>query len=286
MLSNGTTSSRAGRVQPERRAAGAAARAGAGGAGGRGRCRRRGRRRGPARAPGRRGAGARRARRSLGGGVEDVLAGDAAAGAGAADRRRVEAALGHEPAHDRRRRARPAAVVGRRAPGAGAAAGSGAPVRRGRRCGAGSARRRRGRRCRLGLAARAAGAAPARARLGPRAAGRAAPVRARRRRRGAAAGAGGGVAAASPSTARRVPTSTVSPSGTRISVTHAGDGRGHLGVDLVGGDLEQRLVGLDVVADLLEPAGDRAFGDRLPQLGHRHVHMRTPRRVGRLARRV
>ena len=55
-------------------------------------------------------------------------------------------------------------------------------------------------------------------------------------------------------------------------MTHPGDGRGHLGVDLVGRDLEQRLVGVDVLADLLEPAGDRAFRDRLPQLGHRHVH--------------
>ena len=47
-------------------------------------------------------------------------------------------------------------------------------------------------------------------------------------------------------------------------------GRGNLGVDLVGRDLEQRLVALDLVADLLHPADDRAFGDRLPHLGHDH----------------
>jgi hypothetical protein len=51
---------------------------------------------------------------------------------------------------------------------------------------------------------------------------------------------------------------------------HAGDGGGDLGVDLVGGHLEQGLVGLDLVALLLEPAGDGALGDRLAQLGHGH----------------
>ena len=62
--------------------------------------------------------------------------------------------------------------------------------------------------------------------------------------------------------------------GARLAVVGDGaaGGCGHLGVDLVGRDLEQRLVGVDVVADLLQPAGDRAFRDRLPQLGHRHVH--------------
>ena len=55
----------------------------------------------------------------------------------------------------------------------------------------------------------------------------------------------------------------------------AGDGRGDLGVDLVGGDLEQRLVDGDLVADLLQPAGDGAFGDGLAECGEgdwsRHV---------------
>ena len=49
----------------------------------------------------------------------------------------------------------------------------------------------------------------------------------------------------------------------------AGRGARDLGVDLVGGDLEQRLVGLHGVAFRLEPPGDRAFGDALAQLGHR-----------------
>ena len=48
----------------------------------------------------------------------------------------------------------------------------------------------------------------------------------------------------------------------------AGDGRGNLGVDLVGGDLEERLVVLDGVADLLEPLGDGAFEDGLAHLRH------------------
>ena len=49
---------------------------------------------------------------------------------------------------------------------------------------------------------------------------------------------------------------------------HAGHGRGNLGVHLVGGDFEERLVFFDGVADLLEPFGDRALEDRLAHLGH------------------
>ena len=50
-------------------------------------------------------------------------------------------------------------------------------------------------------------------------------------------------------------------------------GRGrHLGVDLVGRDLDDRLVGLDPVADLLRPAADRAFRDADAHLGHDHVY--------------
>src|SRR5258708_7595634 len=48
----------------------------------------------------------------------------------------------------------------------------------------------------------------------------------------------------------------------------SGDGRGDLGVDLVGRDLEDGLVTLDGVADLLEPFGDRALGDGLAHLRH------------------
>src|SRR5690606_31261943 len=43
----------------------------------------------------------------------------------------------------------------------------------------------------------------------------------------------------------------------------AGEWRRNLGVDLVGGDLEQRLVGSDLVADGLEPARDGALRNRL-----------------------
>ncbi|KJL18764.1 Dihydrolipoyllysine-residue acetyltransferase component of pyruvate dehydrogenase complex [Microbacterium azadirachtae] len=56
----------------------------------------------------------------------------------------------------------------------------------------------------------------------------------------------------------------------------ARNGRGDLGVDLVGGDLEQRLVDGHVIADLLQPAGDRALRHALAQLGQAHVG-----RVGR-----
>ena len=47
--------------------------------------------------------------------------------------------------------------------------------------------------------------------------------------------------------------------------------RRHLGVDLVGDDLEQRLVLVDMVARLLEPLPDRPLGDALAELGHRHL---------------
>jgi hypothetical protein len=53
-----------------------------------------------------------------------------------------------------------------------------------------------------------------------------------------------------------------------------GAGRWHLGIDLVGGDLKERLVGLDAVTDLLEPPRNRPFGDRLAQLRHGDVHER------------
>ena len=51
---------------------------------------------------------------------------------------------------------------------------------------------------------------------------------------------------------------------------HAADGRRDLGVDLVGRDLEQAFVGLDGVADLLQPAGDRSLGDALAERGEDH----------------
>ena len=100
--------------------------------------------------------------------VEHVVAGDAAALAGAADRGRVEALLLDQPAHDRRRH-RAAAVGRRRGAGAGAGAGAGG-------AGAGGAARRP-ERARRGAAARA------RRRGRGRRRGRAARARARARRR-------------------------------------------------------------------------------------------------------
>src|SRR6201999_4650615 len=49
---------------------------------------------------------------------------------------------------------------------------------------------------------------------------------------------------------------------------HTCGGRRDLSVDLVGGDLEQRLILLHRVTLLLEPAGDSAFGDPLTECGH------------------
>src|SRR6185503_8852613 len=53
---------------------------------------------------------------------------------------------------------------------------------------------------------------------------------------------------------------------------HARGGRRNLGVHLVRGDLEERLVPLDRVADLLEPLGQRPLGDGLTHLGHHDVY--------------
>ena len=46
--------------------------------------------------------------------------------------------------------------------------------------------------------------------------------------------------------------------------------RRDLGVHLVRGDLQDRLVPLDGVADLLQPLGNRALDDGFAHLGHRH----------------
>ena len=55
-----------------------------------------------------------------------------------------------------------------------------------------------------------------------------------------------------------------------------------LGVHLVGDDLDERLVLVDVVARLLEPLPDRPLGDALAELGHRHLrHVRRSSGVGR-----
>src|SRR5699024_987670 len=57
----------------------------------------------------------------------------------------------------------------------------------------------------------------------------------------------------------------------QVSLDGSGDGRGHFGVDLVGGDLEKRFVDLDLFADVLEPAGHGAFGHGFAASGHRDL---------------
>jgi hypothetical protein len=44
--------------------------------------------------------------------------------------------------------------------------------------------------------------------------------------------------------------------------------RRYVGIDLIGGDLEDRLVALDFVAHVLEPFRNGPLGDRLAHLGH------------------
>ena len=56
---------------------------------------------------------------------------------------------------------------------------------------------------------------------------------------------------------------------------HPGARRRQLGVDLVGRDLEQGLVGRHHVADLLQPAGDGALGHGLAQGGQDHRGLRA-----------
>ena len=92
-----------------------------------------------------------------------------------------------------------------------------------------------------------------------------------RGRRGSAGAAAADAPTSPPMRASSVPTSTVSPSWTRISLTTPLRGRRHLGVDLVGRDLEQRLVGLDLLADLLQPLRDRPLGDGDAHLRHDDV---------------
>ena len=133
---------------------------------------------------------------------------------------------------------------------------------------------------RLGPAAAAAGAAGAE--RGRRSGGSAG------RRRGSAAGAGAGSRQRALPQRRagsraRAPPPAVADHGQHradvdgVALGHldlgerAAHRRRHLGVDLVGGDLEQRLVLDHRLAHLLEPLRDRALGDGLTELGHRDV---------------
>ncbi len=69
-----------------------------------------------------------------------------------------------------------------------------------------------------------------------------------------------------------VPTVTVAGAFLHLDVAQrAGCRRGNLGVNLVGGDLKEGLVAGDGVAGLLEPLGERAFGDGFAHLGHNDV---------------
>ena len=53
---------------------------------------------------------------------------------------------------------------------------------------------------------------------------------------------------------------------------YAGGGRRNLGVHLVGGNLEERLVALDFIARLLQPLRDGAFENAFAHLGHDDVN--------------
>ena len=187
--------------------------------------------------------------------VEHVVAGDASAGAGAGDRSG----------------SRPCSFTSRRTTGDSSRLSlAAAAARRGAGSGSGGRRRRR-RAAAAGAGAGAAGAAGGGGRwrgLG----GRGGLGRrwrfgaARRPRPGRRRGAAAGAASLSPTTAITVPTSTVSPSGTRISVSTPDTGDGTSVSTLSVRHLEQRLVGGDRVADVLEPLRDRAFGDGLTEL--------------------
>ena len=173
--------------------------------------------------------------------AEDVVLGHAAGDAGAVNLRDVDVVLLRDLPHERRRPL-PDHVLDARSRGRRRGGAAGRGTRR-------PARSRRGRRRAGAAASRRAGARPARR---------------------AAAGAAAATPAA-PITATTLFTGTVSPSLARISAIDAGRRRRDLGVDLVGRDLEQRLVALDRVADLLDPADDRAFGDRLAHLRHHDI---------------
>ena len=62
------------------------------------------------------------------------------------------------------------------------------------------------------------------------------------------------------------PTATVSPSWTSVRSGRR-DRRGHLDADLVGFEARDRLIRRDRFARLLQPLGERSFGDRFPQRG-------------------
>ena len=163
--------------------------------------------------------------------IEDVLLRHAAAAAGALHLAGVDAVLGGDPRHHRGDER--LAVLGRLLHRNGARAGAAA----------------------TGSGATGSGAG----------AGCGRPAR-------AAAGSGGAAAAAAPADPRERRADL-----DRLALLdedlrqRARCGARHLGVDLVGRDLEQRLVRLDVLALLLQPAGDRPLGDGHAHLRHHDV---------------
>jgi hypothetical protein len=55
------------------------------------------------------------------------------------------------------------------------------------------------------------------------------------------------------------------------ALEHAGPGRGHFDVDLVGLELDERLAGSDRIAFLFQPPRDPRIHDGLADLGHDDV---------------
>src|SRR5437667_11441095 len=68
---------------------------------------------------------------------------------------------------------------------------------------------------------------------------------------------------------RRPPRSTLFPYTTLFR-------SGHLHVDLVGDDLDERLEALDAIPRMLEPLPDRALVGALAQLWERHIDRHRP----------
>ena len=208
----------------------------------------------------------------------DVAPGDPTTEAGAADRARVDVVLVQEPAHHRREHEALAGPVRLRGDGAGG--GPDRPPAGGRRAPGRdrSRRRRRGR--------------PVPGRCGPTVPALAVPVQAPTAAAGRRPGGLGPTSAdavgAEPLARGAVAdTARVDPHVDGVALLHQDLGqdalgrRRHLGVDLVGGHLEERLVPGHLVADRLEPLGDGALGHRLAQLRHGHVRQRgAPFRSG------
>ncbi|EME96437.1 ABC transporter ATPase, partial [Streptomyces mobaraensis NBRC 13819 = DSM 40847] len=204
-----------------------------------------------------------RGRRGLGGlgGGQDVLLADAATDAGALDAREVDAALGGELADER-------GHVGALGVGHGGGRGLGGRSRGG---GRGRSRSRSGR----GLRGRGRSGGRSRSRSGGRGGSRSrgSGRGSRSGGRGSRGRGGGGGRSGTRGTDHGELGADL---GDLVLADDdlqqdAGGGGRDLGVDLVGRDLEQRLVLGDLLADLLQPAGDGALGDRLAQRGQHDV---------------